>query len=260
MENNQQNNHSLPRIHQIFLSNVEEVDLPSNFKMAVNTVRATIPHSIHKIYSNAELQEWIPKEFGTDVLRAFNKLKPYAYRADIARLLLLYRYGGWYFDITIRVLNGIQVGEDIELVTFLDLPHNSNVTYACSNGIIYAKKRSLIVEYSLNEALRNIAAGSYGQNLLDITGPLVFGRAVARFQSKCNVISGTFMDLTPGMQNRNRAFVFNNGMIFALHKQGNIMGDLESLGAKGTNNYSIMYLNRDVYDKYVDYSEPTVIK
>jgi hypothetical protein len=249
-----------PNIHQIFITDHAPVLLPPYFQMATDSVRKNIPHSSYKVYSNPELQAWIRQEFGGDMILAFNKLKPYAYRADLARLLLQYRYGGWYFDITIRVLNGISVEPSVDFITFNDLPHYSGATFACSNAIIYSKKNSKILETAINEALGKISSETYGKNSLDITGPLVLGRAVAQHHLTHNIISGSLVDLTPGMQNRNRAFVFNSGLIFALHKQGNRGGDLESLGAVGTNNYAKMYTDKEVFDPSINSSSSISLK
>ena len=163
----------------------------------------------------------------------------------------MYRRGGWYFDISVTVLNGISIGPSVDFITFLDLPQYSLVTYACSNGIIYSKKNSLILEEAINESLKNIRSEIYGQNSLSITGPIVLGRAVAKHQSALNVIPGTFADLTPGMKNKNRAFIFSDGQILALHKKGSQGGDLESLGAVGTNNYAKIYADRTVFDSSI---------
>jgi len=235
------------QINQIFISDQPNNELPPYIRHATATVKACVPHSEHKIWSNDELREWIFSNYGEEMVGAYDKLVPYAYKADLARYLLLYLIGGWYFDITIRVVNSITVGEDIDFITFLDLPQYTNVTYACNNGIIFSKKYSPILEDAINATYSNIKDSFYGKSPLSITGPVLFGNSVAKFEKDLNIVSGTFMDLTPGFLNKNRGFVFNDGTLLALHKDGNKGGDLEYLGILGTNNYGRLYIEKNVF-------------
>lgn len=235
------------QISQIFISDHDSKELPIYIQQAVETVKTKMLYSEHKIYLNEELKEWILLNYGLEMLKAYEKIIPYAYKADLARYLLLYKIGGWYFDITIRVINGVSVGDDIDFVTFFDFPQYSNVSYACNNAIIYAKKKSIILEDLINKVYFNVKNEYYGKNPLYITGPIQLGKSVAKFESDLSIISGSFMDLTPGFQNRNRGFVFNDGLLFALHKHGNKGGDLKSLGIEGTNNYAALYNERKAF-------------
>ncbi len=42
------------------------------------------------------------------MLQAFDRMKPYAYRADLGRYALLLQQGGWYFDIGTRLQTPLQ--------------------------------------------------------------------------------------------------------------------------------------------------------
>jgi hypothetical protein len=55
------------------------------------------------------------------------------------------------------------------------------------------------------------------------------------------------MDLSRSFSIKNKEFLFPNGLLIALHKQGNSGGDLSSLGAVGTNNYNAMWLARSCF-------------
>ncbi len=240
-------------IFQIFISDEGEKDVVFSpyLEMAINSVKSSIPHTSHHIYSHQELREWIQHEYGNEILQAFDKLIPYAFKADLARYLLLYKFGGWYFDISIRVLNGVNVGNDIDFITFFDMPLYSKVSYACNNDIIYSKVKSIILEDTINEVLKNIANENYGKSVLAPTGPICLGKFVAKHTEKLNIHTGLFTELTPSYPNKNRGFVLDNGILFALHKPGNIGGDLTQLGAKGTNNYGELYRVRNIYNKNI---------
>jgi len=187
---------------------------------------------------------------------AFDKLIPYAYKADLARYLLLYKYGGWYFDISIRVVNGgIGVPDEIDLVTFTDLSQNTFTSYGCNNGIIYTKAKNIILQCAIESTYSNIREEYFGRNSLYPTGPVCFGKAVAKFADTQNVITGTFLELTPGFDNRNKAWVLNDGTLFALHKPGNLGGDLKNLGVEGSNNYGLLYASKSIYNTSINLPE-----
>ena len=243
----------MTQISQIFISDNPHQELSPFLQMATQTVANVVPNAMHKIYFKEELEEWILKEYGTSMRLAFDKLIPYAYKADLARYLLLLKYGGWYFDISIRVVNGgIGVPDEIDLVTFSDLSQNTFTSYGCSNGIIYTKANNVILQYAVESAYKNIREENFGRNSLYPTGPVCFGKAVAKFADTQNVITGTFLDLTPSFENRNKAFVLNDGTLFALHKPGNLGGDLTNLGVEGSNNYGLLYAAGNIYNKSIN--------
>ena len=49
------------------------------------------------------------------------KIKPYANKASFARYCIVYLQGGWYIDITIKVLKGINLSVETDLFGFRDL-------------------------------------------------------------------------------------------------------------------------------------------
>ncbi|OOR88499.1 hypothetical protein B0181_08045 [Moraxella caviae] len=245
-------------ISQIFIADNDGRELSPYLKKAVDSVKSQMPHTVHKIYFHQELREWIEQTYGGDIRKAFDKLVPYAFKADLARYLLLYHFGGWYFDISVHVLNGIKVIDELDFLTFLDFPFYSKVSYACNNAIIYSKKGSIILEDTINDVLRNIATENYGQHVLAPTGPICLGKNVAKHADALNVHTGVFTELTPTYPNKNRGFVLDNGLLFALHKQGNVGGDLTALGAKGTNNYGELYEARAIYDTSIQVAIQTL--
>ena len=241
------------QISQIFLTDNPRQELSPFLQMATQSVANVVPNAEHKIYFREELEEWIRTEYGFSMRLAFDKLIPYAYKADLARYLLLYKYGGWYFDISIRVVNGgIGVPDEIDLVTFSDLSQHTFTSYGCNNGIIYTKAKNVILQCAIEYTYKNIREEYFGRNSLYPTGPVCFGKAVAKYADTQNVITGTFLELTPGFDNRNKAWVLNDGTLFALHKPGNLGGDLMNLGVEGSNNYGLLYASGNIYNKSIN--------
>ena len=106
---------------QIFITDKEE-ELPPLLKEATNIFREAFSDHSYTLYSKEMIIEIIKKEFGKEVLLAFNKLKPYAYKADLARYCISYLYGGWYADISIRLTSArfSTTKYDFEFLGFID--------------------------------------------------------------------------------------------------------------------------------------------
>jgi len=238
-------------IHQIYISSEDSEGLPPYLTMAADTVKTKMGGD-YNLYLNAELRDFIYTEYGQDMLNAYDRLIPFAFKADLARYLLLYKNGGWYFDISVRVVNGVSATDGIDFVTFVDYPQFTGVSFGCNNAIMYSKPNSKILENVIDRVYGNIRAGFYGKNTLCITGPVVLGKSIALFSDCLNVVTGSFVELTPGLINKNRGFVFNDGLLFALHKDGNHGGDLMRLGAKGVNNYVELYAAKNVFNNEIE--------
>lgn len=236
-------------VHQIYITDDGGRDLPAFLRMATATVAPSIPRAVHRIHTRADLREWIASEYGAHMLRAFDKLRPYAYQADLARYLLLYRFGGWYFDISIRLMTVFDVPPEVDLVVFAENPAHSGMAYGCNNAIIYARAGSPVLAQTIETCYRNIQAEHYGKNPLYPTGPACLGRAVAQHDEQLQIIMGVFTDLTPAFERKTKGFVLPDGQLFALYKPNNGAGRLSDVGVVGCNDYPGFFASRQIYDR-----------
>lgn len=242
-------------VSQIYLSGHEEEGLPPFLELASSTVGENMPGARHTVFLNEPLRRWIRQEYGPSMLLAFDKLRPFAYRADLARYLLLYRLGGWYFDISVRLLASIDVPDDVDMIVFAENPAHSGVSYGCHNGILYSKAGCVVLKDVIDHVYHNIRTENYGKNALYPTGPVCLGRAVAKHEEYINLLHGVFTDLTPSFSCQTKGFVFQDGSLFALYKPNNGAGSLSQLGVRGGNNYAEMYARGEVYDQAIDLPE-----
>jgi hypothetical protein len=56
---------------------------------------------IHYLFNDADCREFIAREYPPDVLMAYDRLIPTAFKADLWRYCVLYKYGGVYLDAKI---------------------------------------------------------------------------------------------------------------------------------------------------------------
>ena len=87
-------------IHKIII--VDEGKLPKiqeGMSKAIETWYRLNPGYKVKLYSSESCINYIKRHFDDEILEAYNSLKPYAYKSDLMRQLILYNEGGWYTDI-----------------------------------------------------------------------------------------------------------------------------------------------------------------
>ena len=59
----------------------------------------------YKLWVNTDIRIFLEKNYKKEVLEAYECLKPYAYKSDLARYCLIYKLGGGYVDLATRFEN-----------------------------------------------------------------------------------------------------------------------------------------------------------
>jgi len=112
---NTDTNASLPTQNSIIPLNIFQtwytLDLPPKMKENVERLKQQNPEFTHYLYNDAMCRDFIRKHFDEDVLWAFDKLKPGAYKADLWRYCVLYIHGGIYLDIKYKCINNFKLLE-----------------------------------------------------------------------------------------------------------------------------------------------------
>jgi mannosyltransferase OCH1-like enzyme len=236
-------------ISQIYLSDSEDQELSPFLQYATSTVQNAFPNDNHTIYNKESLRRFIADNYDSDVVRAYDSLRPYSYKADLGRFCLLNKLGGWYFDIAVRVVNPVQVGDRIEWLAFRDIQRFSYTSWACATTVLYSKPNNIALTTAIKMIVNNCQEQYYGITPLCPTGPTLLGAALAANKGNVNFVYGDYMELTPTHEQKNRAFVLPDGTIMAWSKPSG-GGDLTGVGAKGVNNYNELWAARAVYETF----------
>jgi mannosyltransferase OCH1-like enzyme len=232
-------------IFQIFLSDTDQ-ELSPFLRHAVSTVKSAFPNDNHTVYNKDSLRQFISDNYNADVLGAYDALRPYSYKADLGRFCLLNTLGGWYFDIGVRVMNPVEVGDRIEFLAFRDIQRFSYTTWACATTVLYSKPDNIALTTAIEMIVNNCHEQYYGITPLCPTGPTLLGAALAANGGNANFVYGDYLELTPTHEQKNRAFVLPDGTIMAWSKPSG-GGDLTGVGAKGVNNYNELWAARQAY-------------
>ena len=188
-------------------------------------------------------------------LIALDTLVPFAYKCDLARYCLLHAHGGWYVDVGVKMRTTLVAAEDVDMVYFRDLGEVGaspfRGTCACVNGLMYSRPQSPILQDAIDQVVANCERAFYGVSPLCPTGPVVFGRAIAKYGPDARHVVGDFMPLTPLLPQRNLCFVLPSGVIVAEHKTMWMPvtkpGRFTEFGGSGTNDYAPLWQARAAY-------------
>lgn len=240
---------------QLLLSHVDE-PIPDILVPNILSFKRLYSAYDYRFFNLTSIREWLGDHMGSEILSAFDKLKPLAFKADLARYCLLYELGGWYADISLKPVTGINIDKRIQFVYFYDFGSGSPCPLRSShdvmNSFFYARARHPILSLAIDHVLKHCRDHYYGPSSLSPTGPILFGRIVAQFAPDPSLLIGHCLQLTPFHNNNNLAYVAQDGTITAWHKSAWFKGhagggDLNCFGLIGTNNYHQMWLNRDIY-------------
>jgi len=235
---------------QIYITENDTLELPPLISNCVNHVKFWATDHAHFVFSGANIRDAISLNLSSDVLRAYDCLRPYAYKADLGRLCLLYLYGGWYMDITCKLARQLPDVQSFSHVIFCPPFGIGHSSWDLQNSMIYARRGSKVLDLAIQRIVGNCSDKYYGVNALCPTGPTLLGSAFATHGMDAEIMVCQYMPLTPNYQKKNYGFILNNGDIIAWGKEtgGTNMGNgLFAYGAEGTNSYAALYNSGEIY-------------
>ena len=169
--------------HTIFRTSAVSKDkLSVEVRHVLQDNKETNPEYLQVYFDDEDIFKFVQKEF-QECLRAYKALVPGAYKADLFRLLILYKYGGIYHDIGHRYLvpaHEVITNED-EFVAGTESNSQHSFAHAIYNGILAAYPRHPIIKAMIEQVVEDLTYCRYGSDPLDLTGPGALGRAFNKF-------------------------------------------------------------------------------
>lgn len=266
------------KIHQILINDTNKLpdEFPEFHNICYKQIKNLYPNAEYRLYSGEELEEIIKNNFNDEIFTAYKKLKPYACKADLARLCLLYLYGGIYIDLNIYFINTIPDLNKLEFFAFRDLSKMSGQSWAVQNGIMHSIKKSKVVENAIDLIVENCRNEYYGIQCVDVSATTVIGIAITKSLPHLSIATNGELDFFTlksfdkktqnkikkmGYENKTLlGFIMDNDdKLIAIRKPSN-GGNIESVGFKGTNNYVEMWQDREIYDSNIKFSIKSTLK
>ena len=170
------------KIHQILINHSGRLpkEIPPYAQMCVKSITDFYGTEEYHLYSGEEIEEIIKFNFNNNVYKSYQKLKPYAYKADLARYCLLYLYGGLYIDLNTRLINSIN--EDYlnqwNFFAFRDIIGSSIRNWSVSTSIMFSKQKCKVFEKSIEIIINNCKNEYYGIQDTEPTACVVLGQSI----------------------------------------------------------------------------------
>ena len=166
-------------IHQTW--NDEEDNLSEFFVGLINKWKLSNPDFEHRYYSESDRLSFIKENFEEKVYRAYCRIIPGAYKADLWRYCILYNYGGFYVDIDTLAIGSLKplLEKDSHLITLIDF--NRNVlegNHNLANGFIGVTSGSEIMLRCIDNIVEYVDTNKIPTSKLDFSGPGNLGRSV----------------------------------------------------------------------------------
>jgi hypothetical protein len=243
------------KLHQIYITNDKKSKLPEYTQKCIEILKKKYPDFEYHLYDNDMIISFIESNFDKDVIKSYHKLKPYAYKADLARYCILYTYGGLYVDLNILFSRRVRWIEQTNFFAFHDIGVSSSDYSRIYNGIIWAKPGCAVLKTSINLVIKNCKNEFYGKSPSHPTGPVVLGNSVSsHLKDVKQDLVGSFKLLTDkDPKNPRYGFVVENTCLMAAwkYKDGIDLLDTKTIGFNSWDNYRERWLNKDVYEKSI---------
>ncbi|MCX5617628.1 hypothetical protein NQF86_02935 [Bombella sp. TMW 2.2543] len=253
--------HKVEFVHQVLI--LEDGGLPNPvpdfLEKNILAIKKVYPKAKHRLWSSKEIREFLRCYFSLSVLKAYDTLAPFSYKADLARYALLYIYGGMYVDIGVRLLRPWNIPLRNDISAFRDVSFVSPSWSAIQTGLLWALPGREEFSLAIKWIVENCNNRFYGKNPLYPTGPVLLGRAFLKVMaSRGNNASaddqyvGLCRCVTPEVEMLNVVYISREGDVVALRnkKKG---GDIKHLGFSKGNNYNDIWDRRQVYSERVLY-------
>jgi hypothetical protein len=234
-----QNNKVIPKI--IFRTGPFKLNkLPYTVQLHLDKVIKNNPNYTQVYFDDDDCRNFI-EEFFPEYLPEYDVLIPTAFKADLWRLLVIYKYGGIYNDLGhyyITPISDIVTNTDQTILCIDDKTHPYAALY---NAFFATYPNNKIIKHLILHTINNIRNRIYGINPLSITGPYAWGIAINDFLNKPSNST-----ISPGKININNnetiTFVYFNDFDKSIFNTLNI----PCIITKFPDYYKIMYNNRNV--------------
>ena len=233
-------------LFSILLTDREDEELSDLVSENIRSLKSRHPGEEHLLWRETMLTDFISTHFDAEVLSAFRTLRPYAYKADLAKYCLLYEHGGLYADLSYFFLRAVPRA-DGKLSIFRDFL--SSTPWDTSIGVVAAPPRHRAFEKAIEMVCANVKREYYGPTALCPTGPTLFGKAVALTCDPEDLVVGEAVQLPPSPENAGggpgHGLLYKGEPVAIKRKRGG--GPMSQLGIVGGNRYNRLWRSREVY-------------
>jgi mannosyltransferase OCH1-like enzyme len=160
-------------------------ELPYHMQKNVDKIRETNPEFKYHLYNDEECRDFIDTYFNDDVLNAYDRLIPGAYKADLWRYCILYIHGGIYLDMKMRCVGDFKLIELVNQEHYVKDIQSYNFkpnSISIYNAVMIQKKHNPFLMECINQIVNNVNNNVYGFSSLYPTGPGMVGELYLKYK------------------------------------------------------------------------------
>ena len=133
------------------------------------------PNWKYELHDNNDIDVFVNTHFKGEITKAYNRLNIIVAKVDFWRYLILYKYGGVYLDMDSSINKPLDslIKDDDEAIITCESNPNTYVNW----GLIF-NKNHIILKLTIDLIIENIKRNTYPNDILRMTGPMVFSRAI----------------------------------------------------------------------------------
>ena len=220
-------------------------ELPEKMEQCIQRIKRENPEFSYCLSGDAECREFIKTNYDVDIVTAFDRLIPGAYKADLWRYCVLYKEGGIYLDIKYKPMNGFR------LITLTEKEHlvldrDNNDIY---NALMVCRPGNALLWRAIQRIVKNVESNFYGISALDPTGPGLLAKLMTMDERR------TTLDM------KHRVFFDDFNYRTILYKNHMIFHNYEGYLEEHDNNKKVMYYGdlwkrRQIYEVSHPVSHP----
>ena len=161
---------------QTIFQSFQSRNVSFNIKSVIYENVSSNPTYNYYLYNDYDCRKFIHNNFDLDVLYAFDKLIPGAYKSDLWRYCVLYINGGVYLDIKFKIIKPLHTYVKKDTIIFVKDLVSNNIY----NAIMIASPNLPIFKHAINNIVHNVKNNYYGNSPLDPTGPELLGKLIKK--------------------------------------------------------------------------------
>lgn len=149
----------------------ETKDMPEKMRENVERLKSQNSEFNYHLFDANDRRKFIQDNFEEDVLKAYDKIIPGAYKADLWRYCILFKRGGVYLDIkysNVGEFKLIQLTDDEYFVP--DIDDSGGGIY---NAFMVCKPENVVMKEAIRRIIENVKTKYYGDSGLFPTGPML---------------------------------------------------------------------------------------
>jgi hypothetical protein len=153
-------------------------ELKPNLKRCVEWNKKQNPDVTFLLYDDKDCEQILEKDFDERVVKAFRKLVPGAYKSDLWRYCMLYKYGGIYMDIKFKFFDNVDVYKMfIQPNKEIFVRDFENMGHGIYNAFMVCHAGNSKLLYCIHKIVEHVENEYYGGSSLHPTGPLLLKEA-----------------------------------------------------------------------------------